>query len=130
MTTADTWSSTTNIGANRGGLSVSIVGIDGVRYYGSHLERVARGIVVGATVQVGHELGRIGETGSARGTGTHLHFGISWPTPRNHWWIRRGVLAPQPYLDAWRADTTTSPAAAVERLRASYGDDSQCRTYC
>lgn len=34
----------TNLGADRGGLFVSIVGDDGVRYYGSHLSKVATGI--------------------------------------------------------------------------------------
>lgn len=130
VTTAGTWSSTTNVGANRGALSVSVVGGDGVRYYGSHLERVAGGIVAGTRVQAGQEIGRIGDTGSARGSGTHLYLGISWPTPRDHWWIRRGALAPQPYLDAWSAGTPASPAAAVRRVRAGYGDDSRCRTYC
>lgn len=33
----DNWSGKTNLGIDRGGLYVSIIGDDGVRYYGSHL---------------------------------------------------------------------------------------------
>ena len=36
----DKWSGKTNLGADRGGLSVSIIGDDGVRYYGSHFLRL------------------------------------------------------------------------------------------
>ena len=53
VTYKDTWSSSTNRGADRGGLSVSVVGSDGVRYYGSHLERIATGIRPGVPVRVG-----------------------------------------------------------------------------
>ena len=34
---ADRWDPSSNRGADRGGRSVSLVGVDGVRYYGSHL---------------------------------------------------------------------------------------------
>lgn len=76
----DIWSSKNNRGQDRGGLSVSIIGIDGVRYYGSHLLSVADGIEPGVNVMAGDILGKVGSTGSARGTSPHLHFGISWPT--------------------------------------------------
>ena len=36
----DTFSWKTNKGADRGGLFVSIIGDDGVRYYGSHLSKI------------------------------------------------------------------------------------------
>lgn len=126
----DAWSSTVNDGATRGGLFVSVVGVDGVRYYGAHLAQVASGIEPGVPVRAGQPLGRIGETGSARGTGTHLHFGISWPTPRGYWWIRRGVVAPQPFLDSWRAGGDASPVGAVAAAKQQYGDDAQCHAYC
>ena len=76
----DIWSSKRNKGKYRGGLSVSIIGIDGVRYYGSHLISIADGIMPGVNVLAGDLLGKVGATGSARGTSPHLHFGISWPT--------------------------------------------------
>ena len=44
----DRWSGRTNLGQDRGGLSVSIIGDDGVRYYGSHLSKVEAGIDITA----------------------------------------------------------------------------------
>ena len=126
----DRWSSSTNAGADRGGLFVSVVGVDGVRYYGSHLESVLPSVVPGASVQPGTPLGHVGDTGSAAGTGTHLHFGLSWPTPPGYWWIRRGAVLPSTYLDAWRAGRDLSPRAAVDEARRAYGDDSRCHDYC
>jgi murein DD-endopeptidase MepM/ murein hydrolase activator NlpD len=77
----DNWSGKTNLGIDRGGLYVSIIGTDGVRYYGSHLRSIPASIQPGLSVKAGRLLGSIGSTGSARGTAPHLHFGISWPTP-------------------------------------------------
>ena len=126
----DRWSSSTNRGADRGGLSVSIVGVDGVRYYGSHLESVLTNIAPGSRVSPGTPLGHVGDTGSARGVGTHLHFGLSWPTPAGYWWIRRGAVSPGAFLDAWRRGRDVAPAPAVRRVHRTYGDDSRCRSYC
>lgn len=126
----DRWSSSTNRGADRGGLSVSVVGRDGVRYYGSHLERIAPGIKPGAVVAVGAVLGYVGSTGSARGTAPHLHFGISWPTRAGIWWVRRGEVYPWPYLDSWKAGGQKSPAAAVEAKRRRVGTVPPCPSYC
>ncbi len=126
----DRWDASTNHGADRGGLFVAIVGVDGVRYYGAHLRRVAPNVEPGLRVAAGAPLGRVGDTGSARGTGSHLHFGLSWPTPAGHWWIRRGVVPPAPYLDAWRAGHGLSPVAAVTERRRTYGDDASCRVHC
>jgi murein DD-endopeptidase MepM/ murein hydrolase activator NlpD len=128
--TEDTWDSSTNIGAARGGRSVSVVGDDGVRYYGSHLESVADGIRPGVRVSSGDVLGYIGDSGSAAGTGTHLHFALSWPTPPGYWWVRRGTLPPAAFLDDWRAGRQTSPVQAVAAAKRAYGDDSECHVYC
>ena len=122
----DTWSGKTNLGIDRGGLYVSIIGEDGVRYYGSHLTSVVASIQPGISVKAGQILGRVGSTGSARGTSPHLHFGISWPTPTetqpNIWWVRRGVVAPWKYLDAWKAGKDLSPAKAVAAALAKNGE--------
>jgi murein DD-endopeptidase MepM/ murein hydrolase activator NlpD len=126
----DTWSSKKNDGATRGGLSISIVGDDGVRYYGSHLESIANGIAPGVRVQAGQLLGRVGDSGDARGGPTHLHFGLSWPTVADTWWVRRGMLYPWPYLDSWRAGGQKSPAAAVAALHAKDGDVPPCHVDC
>jgi len=40
----DAWSGKTNLGIDRGGLYVSIIGDDGVRYYGSHLRSIPASI--------------------------------------------------------------------------------------
>jgi murein DD-endopeptidase MepM/ murein hydrolase activator NlpD len=120
----DVWSGKTNLGPERGGLSVSIIGTDGVRYYGSHLRTIVKSIEPGVSVKAGQILGTIGSTGSARGTSPHLHFGISWPTPTqaNVWWVRRGAVLPWKYLDAWNAGKDLSPVKAVAAQLAKVGE--------
>jgi murein DD-endopeptidase MepM/ murein hydrolase activator NlpD len=118
----DTWRSPPNLGITRGGLSVSIIGEDGVRYYGSHLRSIPASIQPGVAVTAGRILGAIGATGSARGTSPHLHFGISWPTPADTWWVRRGEVLPWKYLDAWKGGKDLSPVKAVAALKAKVGE--------
>ena len=110
-----------DVGADRGGLSISIVGNDGVRYYGSHLSFISAKIVPGYHLTVGEVMGRIGVSGDARGTAPHLHFGISWPTPAAIWWVRRGELYPWKYLDAWKVGKDLSPAQSVAALEKKVG---------
>jgi murein DD-endopeptidase MepM/ murein hydrolase activator NlpD len=131
VTRTDTWRQASDRGADRGGRSVSLVGVDGVRYYGSHLEAVAPGIAPGTRVRAGRLLGRIGNTGSARITPVHLHFGISWPTRPGIWWVRRGMIPPARYLDAWRAGESLSPVRAVRAARAEAGREvPACQAHC
>jgi len=118
----DTWKSPPNLGITRGGLSVSIIGEDGVRYYGSHLRSIPENIQPGLAVIAGDVLGAIGSTGSARGTAPHLHFGISWPTPPDTWWVRRGEVLPWKYLDAWKKGKDLSPVKAVATRKAKVGE--------
>ena len=120
----DLWSGKTNLGIDRGGLYVSIIGEDGVRYYGSHLTSIVAEIQPGVVVTAGQLLGKVGSTGSARGTSPHLHFGISWPTPSqpNVWWVRRGVVLPWKYLDAWKSGKDLSPAKAVAAALKKNGE--------
>ena len=112
----DRWSGKTNLGPDRGGLSISIIGNDGVRYYGSHLSKIEAVIVPGYKVATGEKLGEIGSSGSARGTKPHLHFGISYPTEKGIWWVRRGVgleskgkTSPFKYLQAWQVGKDLKP---------------------
>jgi murein DD-endopeptidase MepM/ murein hydrolase activator NlpD len=127
----DRWSQGIDRGADRGGRSVSLVGVDGVRYYGSHLEAIAPGIAPGTRVRAGQPLGRIGNSGSARVTPVHLHFGISWPTRPGIWWVRRGMVPPARYLDSWRAGGELSPAGAVRAARAEAGREvPACQARC
>jgi murein DD-endopeptidase MepM/ murein hydrolase activator NlpD len=130
VTRVDNWSPKTNVGAERGGLSVSVVGVDGVRYYGSHLSAIEAGIRPGVPVRAGQALGRTGKTGSARVTPPHLHFAISWPTPAGKWWIRRGVVPPQTFLNSWHQGGQLSPVTLAAKTRRSYGVDRGCRSYC
>lgn len=114
----DVWNGKTNLGQDRGGLAISIIGDDGVRYYGSHFSKIEAGVDVGVRVIAGQKIGEVGNTGSAKGTSPHLHFGISWPTQPNDWKIRRGKVSPFTYLNAWKAGTDKSPAIEVEKARA------------
>ena len=119
VNTVDRWSGKTNLGADRGGLSISILGDDGLRYYGSHLSKIEPNIVPGYKVATGEKLGEIGSTGSARGTKPHLHFGISYPTEKGIWWVRRGVglekgkTSPWKYLQAWQVGKDLKPKLTV-----------------
>ena len=114
----DRWNGKSNRGSDRGGLFVSIIGVDGVRYYGSHLSKVADDIAPGVEVSAGQKLGEVGTSGSARGTAPHLHFGISWPTEKGDWKIRRGALLPFKYLKSWQKGENLSPAPAVIRAKS------------
>jgi peptidoglycan LD-endopeptidase LytH len=105
----DVWDPKLNNGATRGGLSVAIVGDDGVRYYGSHLSQVADGIEPGVRVSAGQQLGLTGKSGDARFTDAHLHFGISHPTTPDDWEVRRGEISPYNYLRAWQRGEETTP---------------------
>ena len=119
VNTVDKWSGKTNKGADRGGLSISIIGDDGNRYYGSHLSKIEANIVPGYKVTTGEKLGEIGTSGSAKGTKPHLHFGISYPTDKGVWWIRRGVglekgkTSPWKYLQAWQVGKDLKPKVVI-----------------
>ena len=58
-----------------GGNSVLIQGDDGLQYYYAHLD-AAPSVKVGQQVTAGTFLGPVGDTGDAKGRGTHLHIGI------------------------------------------------------
>ncbi|GAB7049127.1 hypothetical protein JCM9534A_42530 [Catenuloplanes indicus JCM 9534] len=107
-------------GPLNGGFFVSLVGDDGVRYYGSHMSVVDAGIEPGVRVRAGQRLGNVGKTGNANNV-CHLHFGISPPCAEaGDWWIRRGAIWPAPYLDSWREQGNKSPAAAsAEYMQAN-----------
>jgi murein DD-endopeptidase MepM/ murein hydrolase activator NlpD len=119
VNTVDRWSGKSNLGVDRGGLSVSLIGDDGIRYYGSHLQKIEPNIVPGYKVTTGEKLGEIGTSGSAKGTKPHLHFGISYPTEKGIWWIRRGVglekgkTTPWKYLQAWQAGKDLKPRLII-----------------
>jgi murein DD-endopeptidase MepM/ murein hydrolase activator NlpD len=107
----DAWDPATDDPAARGGRSVAILGFDGVRYYLAHFDTIVDDLAVGDEVALGQVLGTMGDTG--RTSACHLHFGISPPCPSPEWAVRRGVVWPYPYLDAWRRGDQLSPAPEV-----------------
>ena len=109
----DSWDPAVDNPATRGGRSVAIRGFDGVRYYLAHFATIEPDLAVGQTVALGQALGTMGESG--RTSACHLHFSISPPCPGKEWSVRRGVVWPYPYLDAWRRGEQLSPVAEVER---------------
>jgi len=77
-------------GENRlGGTIVFTAGAGGIGYYYAHLDRIADGIRVGASVTTDTVLGYVGNTGNAAGTPPHLHFGM---------YTREGPANPYPLL--------------------------------
>lgn len=79
----------------KGGLSVTLRGEDGWRYYYAHLDSVRSELRPGQIVEAGQLLGTNGNSGNARTTPTHLHLGISQTGST------AGQLNPYPYLQAW-----------------------------
>ena len=118
--TVDLWPGSGNNPAYRGGLYVSLIGDDGVRYYFAHLAGVE--VVPGQVVSEGTPLGVMGETGNAAQSACHTHFGISWPCEGREWAVRRGKVWPQDFLDAWRSGNQVSPREAVELVRSTEPD--------
>lgn len=117
----DNYDKATDDGALRGGKFISLLGDDGVRYYNAHLSSLSTGINPGVRVRAGQQIGAVGKTGNANNT-CHLHFGISPPCARiGDWWVRRGVVWPYTFLDAWRAGTNRSPVSTVAAWKADHG---------
>lgn len=59
-----------------GGRQVWVLGPGRQRHYYAHLDDWAEGLAVGDVVHPGDRLGVVGDTGNARGTPPHLHYGI------------------------------------------------------
>ncbi len=105
----DDWDPDVDDPATRSGLYVSIVGDDGIRYYYSHLRSVVPRLDAGDRVRAGQVIGQVGRSGNAAPTPPHVHFGISPPTFPGDWEVRRGVVAPYQYLQAWTAGNDVAP---------------------
>jgi peptidoglycan LD-endopeptidase LytH len=105
----DAWTYQSTDPALKSGLAVAIIGDDGVRYYGSHLSAIAEGIAPGVRVQAGQALGLTGDSGNAKGTDPHVHFGISRPTYPEDWQVRRGEMNPYQFLRAWQRNEPLQP---------------------
>lgn len=61
---------------NLGGKIVNVIGSGGRMYYYAHLDRYADSLSVGDKVLPGTVIGFVGNTGNARTTPAHLHFGV------------------------------------------------------
>ena len=59
-----------------GGRQVWVLGPGRQRHYYAHLDDWAPGLAAGDVVYPGSVLGHVGDTGNARGTPPHLHYGI------------------------------------------------------
>ena len=105
----DFWDPAVDDPALRSGRYITMIGDDGVRYHGSHLDEVLPGLAAGDRVVAGQILGYVGNSGNARGIAHHLHFGISYPTFAGDWETRRGVLSPYSYLQAWTRHEVLTP---------------------
>ena len=62
-----------------GGRQVWVLGPGGEAHYYAHLDDWAPGLRERQLVQAGEVLGYVGNTGNARGTPPHLHYGIYGP---------------------------------------------------
>lgn len=115
----DHWDPAVNDGANRGGLYVSLIGDDGVRYYTSHFSAVEPGIEPGVRVHAGQLLGYVGRSGNACTTPYHVHFGISHPTFPGDWEVRRGEIWPYEYLKAWENGVHMIPVLPTPNAKSA-----------
>ena len=84
-----------------GGKHVWVLGPGGERHYYAHLDGWAPGLHDYQVVRAGDALGMVGDTGNARGTPPHLHYGIYGP---------QGALNPHP-----RLRDATNPAFTATR---------------
>jgi murein DD-endopeptidase MepM/ murein hydrolase activator NlpD len=109
----DRWEKAVDDPGTRGGLTITMHGDDRVRYYFSHLGRL--NVRKGQRVASGQRIGTVGDSGNAKITLCHLHFGISRICPMSEQNIRRGEIWPQPYLDAWRKGIQLSPNDEMRR---------------
>ena len=68
-----------------GGVTVTYRTAEGSEWYNAHLDTIASGITVGASVAAGQTIGTVGNTGNAATTPPHLHlgrkYGGSWVNP-------------------------------------------------
>ena len=71
--------------SDRGGLSVTVVGHDGLRYFYTHFDSFPEGLAVGQEVGTDTVIGFVGNSGNAAATAPHLHFGVYRPLDDGPW---------------------------------------------
>ncbi|AWL07503.1 M23 family metallopeptidase [Massilia oculi] len=105
------------VGTNRlGGLVVWVLGPGGQRHYYAHLDGYAD-VEPGMRIEAGRVLGFVGDTGNAKGTPPHLHYGI---------YDTGGAINPYPLLKADPA-LIEAPAAASATTPTASGRQSAAR---
>ena len=77
---------------NLGGTVIWIMGPAGAYHYYAHLDQHKRGLKEGDYVKKGELIGYVGNTGNARHTAPHLHYGLYLDGKG------RGAVNPYPYL--------------------------------
>ena len=85
-----------------GGKQIWLIGPAHQRHYYAHLQDWAEGLRAGDVVEAGERLGSVGDSGNARGTPPHLHYGI---------YGRGGAYDPLPLLRAQSAAGARSAAS-------------------
>jgi murein DD-endopeptidase MepM/ murein hydrolase activator NlpD len=78
-----------------GGMTVTIVGAAGWRFYYAHLSAYAEDLEEGQFVDTNTLLGYVGNTGNARTTPPHLHLGVYTGTYESCDW---NAIDPLPFL--------------------------------
>lgn len=92
----------------KGGLRVWIKGDDGFYHFYAHLSQV--NATPGMRVQAGQPIGRVGDTGNAKGTDPHLHYSVNTVDSAetgtvNPWvYLQNGVASEQSYTPWVQAD--------------------------
>ena len=101
-------------GENRlGGFVVWVLGPGGQRHYYAHLDQFA-GVCAGDRVQAGTVLGYVGNTGNARTTPPHLHYGV---------YTNEGAINPYPFLASKKQSTSPGPGSSTPDKAASRTSD-------
>ena len=110
----DKWTPENDSPGTRGGLTITLQGDDGVRYFFSHLGRVK--VLKNQRVAAGDWIGVMGSSGNARVTRCHTHFGMSRVCPLAEVYLLQGEIWPQKYLDAWKKGQQLSPRKEIRML--------------
>ena len=110
----DKWTPENDSPGTRGGLTITVQGDDGVRYFFSHLGRIK--VLKNQRVAAGDWIGVMGFSGNARVTRCHTHMGISRVCPLAEVYLLQGEIWPQKYLDAWKTGKQLSPRKEAVQL--------------
>jgi len=110
----DKWTPEDDSPGTRGGLTITLTGDDGVRYFFSHLGRIK--VLKNQRVNAGDWIGVTGSSGNARVTRCHTHMGMSRVCPLAEVYLLQGEIWPQQYLNAWRKGQQLSPRKEIRKL--------------